>query len=134
MYVDYQEDLFELSRRQDDMQGRFAPLFEKHRHEVFQAAVAAFPQAVNAAALRQKLAALALSIGVTFQFSHEGVEAICMLIAPQLTSLEIESSSCLHPRMMIASVPWWCSTNPSLGGVRHRQLAQTGQNPTPVRT
>ena len=91
MYVVYQENLFDLSRRQDDMQGRFAPLFEKHRHEVFQAAVAAFPQAVNAAALRQKLAALALSIGVTFQFSHEGVEAICMLIAPQLTSLEIEA-------------------------------------------
>ena len=91
MYVEYEENLFELSRRQDDMQGRFAPLFEKHMHEVFQAAAAAFPQAVNAAALRQKLAALALSIGVTFPFSHEGVEAICMRIAPQLTSLEIET-------------------------------------------
>ena len=92
IYVPFNEVLSELTRRHEPTESdRFRPLFNAHYAQIFTVATTAFPQAQTASAMRQRLAAFAVALGMKLEFTHIGVAALCSIIHPQLASLEVDA-------------------------------------------
>ena len=91
-FIPFSAILFEVARRHELTEaGRFRPLFDAQYREHFSVAVQAFPQAVDAVAIRQRLTALALALRMNLEFTQVGVAAMCAIIQPQLSSLEVDA-------------------------------------------
>ena len=91
-FVPHNAILFEITRRHEPNEaGRFRPLFDVQYRKHYSVAVQAFPQAVDAVAIRHRLTALALALRMALDFTQVGVTALCAIIQPQLSSLEVDA-------------------------------------------
>ena len=92
VFICYEDILSEVTRRHEITPAdRFKPLFDQRFLSVYVTAAASFPRAVEPAEMRDRLAALAVALGMRLDFTHVGVNAICSVLQPQLTSLEVET-------------------------------------------
>ena len=98
MFTEYTDILSEITRRHEPTkEDRFKPLFDARFAEVYTTAAAAFPQTVHPAAMRDRLTALGVALGLTLDFTHVGVSALCSVLQPQLQSLEVDAPAASTP-------------------------------------
>lgn len=92
VFIGFDDILSEVTRRHElTPADRFRPLFDARFQQVYLTAAQAFPQAREPADMRERLAALAVALGLKLDFTHMGVTAICSVLKPQLASLEVDA-------------------------------------------